>query len=85
MKARFHATLLGMFVLRKFAAEPHRSVNSVQGLRPGGRWFDPRLGHYSFRGYMIVSATGFIPVIVSTMLMWKSGQWLGRTIVKSTD
>ena len=33
-------------------------VGSVTGLRTGGHWFDPRLGQYSFRGLMIVIATG---------------------------
>ena len=41
-------------------AEPHSSVSSGADLRTGGRWFDPRLGHYSFRGLMIVIATGLI-------------------------
>ena len=36
---------------------PHSSVDSVADLRTGGHWFDPRLGHYSFRGMMIVIAT----------------------------
>ena len=39
--------------------EPHSPVGSVADLRTGGRWFDPRLGQYSFRGLMIVIATGF--------------------------
>ena len=38
------------------------SPSSVANLRAGGRWFDPRLGQYSFRGLMIVIATGFIPL-----------------------
>ena len=41
-------------------------------------WFDPRLGQYSFRGLMIVIATGFIPLsplsVVSKMVMWESSQ-----------
>ena len=49
------------------------SVGSVADLRTGGRWFDPRLGQYSFRGLMVVIATGFIPLsrpyVVSTMVM----------------
>ena len=53
-------------------AEPHGSVGSVQDLGTGGRWFDPRLGQYSFRGLMIVIATGFIPLpplsVVSAMV-----------------
>ena len=51
-------------------AEPHSSVGSVADLRTGGRWFHPRLGQYSFRGLIIVTATGFIPLsplsVVST-------------------
>ena len=39
----------------------HSSVGSVVDLRSGGGWFDPRLCKYSFRGLMIVIATGFIP------------------------
>ena len=42
--------------------EPNCSVGSVADVRTGGRWFDPRLGQYSFRGLMIVIATGFIPL-----------------------
>ena len=65
------------------------SVGSVTDLRTGGRWFDPRLGQYSFRGLMVFIATGFIPLsllsVVSTMGMWESGQWLGKNIVRSTS
>ena len=43
-------------------AEPHSSVGSVAHLRTRGYWFDPRFGHYSFRGLMIAIATGFIPL-----------------------
>ena len=61
-------------------AESHSSVGSVADLRTGGRWFDP-LGQYSFRGLMIVIATGFIPLsplsVVSTMAKWESSQCLG--------
>ena len=32
----------------------------AQDLRIGGRWFDPQLGQYSFRGLMTAIATGFI-------------------------
>ena len=53
--------------------EGRSSVGSVADMRTGGHWFDPRLGHYSFRGLMIVIATGFIPSsllsVVSTMVM----------------
>ena len=50
-------------------------------LRTGGRWFDPGLGQYPFRGLMIVIATGFIPLsplsVVLTMVIWESSQWFG--------
>ena len=45
-----------------------------KGLRTGGCWFDPGLNQYSFRGWMKVIATGFIPLsllsVVLTMVMW---------------
>ena len=70
------------------AAELHSSVGSVANLRTGGRWFDPPLGQYYFRGLMIVMATVFIPFsplsFVSTMVMWESSQWLGKNIERST-
>ena len=60
----------------------------VADLRPGGCWFDPWLGQYSFRGWMIVIATRFIPLLplsfVSTMALWESSQWLGKNIMWST-
>ena len=69
-------------------AEPHSSIGSIADLRTGGRWFYPRLRQYSFRGRMIVIATGFIPLsllsALSTMVMWESSQWLGKNIVQST-
>ena len=72
----------------KLAAKPNSSVGRVADLRTGGRGFDPQLGQYSFRGLMIVIATGFIPrsplSIVLTMAMWESTQWLGKNIVRST-
>ena len=70
-------------------AEPHSSVGRVADLRTGDRWFDPQLGQYSFRGMMIVIATGVIPLsplfVVLTMVIWEISQWLGRNIVWSTD
>ena len=61
------------------------SVNSVQNLNTEGRWFDPRLGQYSFRGLAIVIATGLFflsPLsIVSKMVMWESSQLLENNIV----
>ena len=52
-----------------------QSVTSVADLRTGGRWL---LGQYSFRGLMIVIATGFIPLsplsVVSKMVMLESSQ-----------
>ena len=46
----------------KRLSSPHSSVGSVADLRTGGRWFDPRVSQYSFRGLMRVIATGFIPL-----------------------
>ena len=70
-------------------AELHSSVGSVADLRTGDRLFHPRLGQYSFRGWMIVIATGFIPLsplsVVSTMVMWKSSHRLGKSIVRRTS
>ena len=67
---------------------PYGSDGIVKDLRTGGRWFDPRLGRYSFRGLITVIATGFISLspmsVVSTMVMWESSQWLGKNIVRST-
>ena len=71
-----------------FLAEPLSSVSSVQDLKAGGCWFDPRLGQYSVRGLMIVIATGFIRLsllsIISTIVVWESSQWLGKNIIHST-
>ena len=69
-------------------AEPLSSVGSAADMRTGGRWFDPRFGQYSFRGLIIVIATGFIPLsplsVVLTMVRWESSQWLRKNIVQST-
>ena len=51
-----------LFFLVFMFTKPYSPVGSVQDLSTGGRWFDPRLGQYSFRGLMIVIATGFIPI-----------------------
>ena len=68
--------------------EPDSLVGKVAVLRKGGRWFDPRLGQYSFRGLMLVIATGFISLlplsVVSTLVMWESSQWLGKNSVRNT-
>ena len=68
-------------------AEPHSSVSGVADLRTGGRWFDPRLDQYSFRGLKMVIATGFIPLspqsVISTMVIWESSKWLGKNILRS--
>ena len=57
-------------------------VCSAQDLRTGGRWFDPRLSKYSFRGLMIGITSGFIPLsllsVVWTMVKLESSQWLGK-------
>ena len=69
-------------------AELHSSVRSIVYLRTRGRLFNPQLSQYSFQGLMIVIATGFIPLsplsIVLILIMWKSSQWLGKNIVRST-
>ena len=58
-------------------AEAHSSFDSVADLKTG-RWCDPRLGHYSLRGLMIVIVTSFIPLlplsVVLTTVMWDSSQ-----------
>ena len=68
-------------------AETYSSIGSIQDSRTRGRWSDPRRGQYSFRGLIIVIATGFIPLsslsIVSTIVMCKSSQWPGKNIVRS--
>ena len=43
-----HLTVAGKHRLRRIVAEARSSVCSVSELRTGGRWFDPRLGQYSF-------------------------------------
>ena len=67
--------------------ESHSSVCSIADFRTGGCWFDPLLGQYSFRGLLIVIATGFIPFsllsIVLTIVKLESSQWLGKNIVRS--
>ena len=69
-------------------AEPYSSVDGVADLRTGGRWFDLRLGKYSFQGLIMVNATGFVPPspqsVVLAMVMWESSLWLGKDIVRST-
>ena len=47
-------------------SEPHSPVGSVAYTRIGDRWFNPRLGQYSFRGLMMVIATGFIQNSIHT-------------------
>ena len=70
--------MFGVFIT--FTAELHSSVDSVADLRTGGRWFIPRLGQNSFRGFIPFSLLS----VVSTMVMWESSQWLGKNIVRST-
>ena len=81
--------MAGLSLERKInPAKPHSLVGSVADLRTGGRWFDARLSQYSFRGLMIVIATGCTPLsplsFVSPMVMWESSQWLGKNIVRNT-
>ena len=81
-----HWLFICVFLSYSHLAEPHSSVDSVADLRAGGHWFDLQLGQHSFRGLMIVIATGFIPLsplsVVSTMVIWESSQWLGKKFVK---
>ena len=69
-------------------AEPHSLVSSIADFRTEGPWFDPGLCQCSFRGLMMVIATGFIPFsllsIVLTIGRWESSQCLGKNIVQST-
>ena len=69
----------------KILTEPH---SLVADFRIEGRWFEPWLCQYSFRGLMVVIATGFIPLsllsVVSTIVMWESSQWLVKNTVPST-
>ena len=51
----FFALLILLSVLTT-KVEPDSSVGSVADVRTVGRWFDPRLVLYSFRGLMIVVA-----------------------------
>ena len=74
-------------LLPLYQPSPYQSV-AMRTRETEGRWFDPRLGQYSFRGLMIVIATGFISLSplfnVSTMVMLENSQWLGKNIVRST-
>ena len=72
--------------IMKYLAAPHSSVCSVADLRTGGRWFDPRLGQYSFRRLVIVIVVGFIflPKLSVVSIMWESRQWLEKNIVQCT-
>ena len=66
----------------------YSSVSCIQDLRTGGR-FDPWHSQYSFRGSMIIIATGFNSLshlsFVLVMVMWLSSQWLGNNIVWYTS
>ena len=81
-------TALLQDVFSQSFAKPNSSAGSVADLGTGGHQFNPQLGQYSFRGLMIVIATGFIPLSplsdVLTMVMWESNRWLGKNIVRST-
>ena len=46
----------------------HSSVGSVQDLKTGDHWIDPRLGQYSLRKLMIVIAIGFMISTLITVL-----------------
>ena len=68
--------------------EPQISVGSFTDLRTGGRWFDYRLGQYSFRGLIMVIATGFILShrcpLFRQWLSGKAASGLKKNIVRST-
>ena len=87
-RGTLESACLSVFLSIGLSAESQSSAGSVADLRTGGGWFDPWLSRYSFRGLMIVIVTGFIPLsllsVVWTMVMWESGQWLGKNIVQST-
>ena len=56
-------------------AVPHSSVGSFADLRTGGRWFDPRLGQYSFQGLMIVMRQdSFLSHHCPLFLQWLCGK-----------
>ena len=57
----FPKALKALFKYKEIFAEPHSSVGSGGNLRTGGRWFDPRLDQYFFRGLVIVISTLFLP------------------------
>ena len=82
-----HWLIFHITIFNTLNSEPHSAVGSVADLRTGGRWFDLRLGQYSFRGLVISIAIGFIPLsplsVVSTMVTWESSHWLGKNIVRS--
>ena len=67
-------TVSCLYMFHILFAEPHSSGSSVADLRTGGCWFDPGLDQYSFLGLMIVS----------TIIMWESSQWLGKNSVWGT-
>ena len=74
-----HAILSSTSLLKQ--AESHSSVGSVADLRKGGRWLDTWLGQYSFRGLIIVTATGFIPLSpLSIGLSGKAASGLERIL-----
>ena len=56
------------------SVKPHSSVGSIAYFSRG-RWFNPRLGQYSFWGLMIVIATGFIPL---TTVPWFDNSYVGK-------
>ena len=68
-RACFSNPLFSPRVIYLFPSNPpHSSVGSLQDLRTGGRWFNPRLGQNSFQGLMIVIATGYIPLSLPSIV-----------------
>ena len=51
---------------------------NMQDFRTACRWFEPHSKRIPSQDLMIETATGFIPVIVSTMTIWERFQWLWK-------
>ena len=62
------------------APSPHCSDGKIADLRTG-RWFNPRLGHYSFRGLMLVIPLSPLSVVL-TIVMWKAASGLEEILCR---
>ena len=76
----FYQSMAHMYI-----AELLSSVGSVADLRTGGRWFDARLGQYSFLELMIVIATGSIPLspLSVVSITWESSRDITEILLKT--